>query len=153
MLVEVGLGVVFALGIAFMAFMLIVSWGGVYWIYTTAIASVVCALALLRGRWRPWAATAGLVVTAVAVAVSAAADLPQEPSPVTALALAVLVGSSVRTLPTLPGAAIATGCLAVIVLTWLCGRSSVTVLATLLLAGGLLAGLVLRVFARIAWPS
>ncbi|WP_262403255.1 hypothetical protein [Actinomadura sp. CNU-125] len=54
-LMNAGLGTVFALGIAFIAYKLIGSWGGAYWIHTAAVAVVLCALALLRGR-RAWPA-------------------------------------------------------------------------------------------------
>nr|BFE27802.1 hypothetical protein GCM10010200_000530 [Actinomadura rugatobispora] len=146
-LVGIGLGMVFALGIAFTAYMLIGSWGGAYWIYTTAVAVVMCALALLRERRRLWTAAAGVAVAAVAVVVSLVADLPQEPSPPAALALAVLVGSSTRTLPALPAVAVAAGGAGVIALAWASGPTSVTVLATVPVLGGLVAGPLLRAFA------
>ncbi|MFE7330032.1 metal transporter [Streptomyces sp. NPDC057565] len=149
MLVSIGLGVVFVLGIAFTAYMLIVSWGGAYWIHTTAVAVVMCGLALLRERGRSWTAAAGVAVTAVAVGVSLAGDLPQEPSPTAALALAVLVGSSLRTLRVLPAVAIAAGGVAVTAFAWVCGPTGVTSMATLLVLGGLIAGPSLRAFALV----
>jgi Kef-type K+ transport system membrane component KefB len=151
-LVDIGLGVVFALGIAFTAFMLISSWGGAYWIYTTAVAAVMCGLALLRGWRRPWTAAAGVAVSAAAVAVSLAGDLPQEPSPMAALALAVLLGSSLRALPVLPAVAIAAGGVAVMALVWASGPSGVTGMATLVVAGGLVVGPLLRAFAPVRRP-
>jgi hypothetical protein len=160
MLVNIGLGVVFALGIAFTAYMLIDSWGGAYWIFTTAVAVVMCALALLRERQRLWTAAAGVAVTVVAVVVSLVAELPQEPSPMAALALAVLVGSSIRTLPARPAVAIAAGGVAVTALTWASGPTGVTAMATMLVVGGLVAGPLLRVFAArradgesVTWPA
>ncbi|MBC6468019.1 metal transporter [Actinomadura alba] len=147
MLVDIGLGVVFALGIAFSAYMLIDSWGEAYWIFTTAVAVVMCALALLRERQRLWTAAAGVAVTAVAVVVSLVAELPQEPSPMAALALAVLVGSSIRMLPAWPAVAIAAGGVAVTALTWASGPTGVTAMATMLVVGGLVAGPPLRAFA------
>ncbi|MBB2744704.1 UNVERIFIED_ORG: Kef-type K+ transport system membrane component KefB [Microbispora rosea subsp. rosea] len=149
MLVNIGLGVVFVLGIVFTAYMLIGSWGGAYWVHTTAVAVVMCGLALLRERGRPWTAAAGVVITAVAVGVSLVGDLPQEPSPTAALALAVLVGSSLRTLPVLPAAAIAAGGVAVTAFVWVCGPTGVTTTATLLVVGGLIAGPLLRAFALV----
>jgi hypothetical protein len=146
-LVNMGLGVVFALGIAFTAYMLIDSWGEGYWINSTAVAVVMCGFALLRERQRLWTAAAGVAVAAVAVVVSMVADLPQEPSPMAALALAVLVGSSIRRLPARLSVAIAAGGVAVIALTWASGHSGVTVMATMLVVGGLVVGPLLRVFA------
>lgn len=144
MLVNAGLGVVFASGTAFTAFMLITSWGGTSWLCTTAFSVVTCGLALLRGRRRAWPAAAGLVVAAGAVAASMAADLPQEPSPMTALALAVLVGSALRSLPVPSAAAVAAGGAAVIAFGWYAKPSALMALATLLVAGGFVVGALLR---------
>jgi hypothetical protein len=117
--VDVGLGFVFAVGLAVTAYMLVVSWGGAYWVFNCAAGVVVCLLALLRRRDRTWTAVAGLAVVAVAVVVSLVADLPQEPGPVTALALSVLVGSAIRTLPAPKAGAIAAAGFAVVAGTWL----------------------------------
>ncbi|MGP4029348.1 hypothetical protein [Actinomadura sp. 3N407] len=149
MLVNTGLGVLFALGIAFTAYMLIESWGDAYWISTTAVAVVMCGLALLRGRRRAWPAAAGVAVTAGAVGVSLAADLPQEPSPTAALALAVLIGSSLRALPVPSAVAIAAGGVAVTALGWFAGPTGVTAMATMLVAGALVVGSLLRAFAPV----
>ncbi|MFA1546921.1 hypothetical protein [Actinomadura chokoriensis] len=141
---------VFALGIAFTAYMLINSWGDAYWIYTTAVAVVMCGLALLRGRRRrAWPAAAGVTVAAGAVGLSMAADLPQEPSPMAALALAVLIGSSLRVLPVPSAAAIAAGGVAVTALAWFSGPTGPTALATMLVVGGLVVGPLLRAFAPV----
>lgn len=148
-LVNIGLGGVFALGVAFTAFMLVRSWGGTYWIPPTAVTLVVCALALLRERHRLGTAIAGMIVTAVAVVVSLVADLPQEPSPATALALAVLVGSAIRTLPARPTVAVTAGGAAVVAATWFAGPTAVTSMATMLVVGGLVAGVLLRVFSPV----
>ncbi|MDK0519302.1 metal transporter [Streptomyces sp. ML-6] len=147
--VDLWLGVVFVLGIAFTTYMLIVSWGGAYWVHTTVVAVVMCGLALLRGRGRPWTAAAGVAVAALGVGVSLVGGLPQEPSPMAALALAVLVGSSLRTLPVLPAVAVSAGGVAVIAFAWVRGYTGVTSMATLLLFGGLIAGTSLRAFARV----
>jgi hypothetical protein len=160
MVADIGLGVVFALGIAFTAYMLITSWGKAYWAYDSAVAVVVCALALLCERRKVWTAPAGVTVTAAATVVSLVADWPQEPAPVTALALAVLVGSSLRTLPAWPAAAITAGGVMVIMLAWLSGPNGVAALATAALAGGLVLGPALRLYDKgrrargsVAWPT
>lgn len=128
--VNVGLGIVFALGIVFTAYMIGDSWGGAYWVCDAAVGVVVCSLALLRERQRAGTAIAGLAVAAAAVAVSAAADLPQEPGPVTALALSVLIGSALRALPPGQSAGIAAAGLAVVVGAWFSGSSAVAASAT-----------------------
>ena len=94
--VDVGLAVVFALGIAFTAYSLSISWGGVSWLFNGVVGTVVCGLALLRRRWREKAAFAGLAVTAAALGAAHLTDLPQEPGPITVLALAALTGTVVR---------------------------------------------------------
>ncbi|QKW34508.1 metal transporter [Actinomadura sp. NAK00032] len=159
-LLNIGLGLMFALGSAFTALMLAVSWGGAYCVFTTAVAVVVSGLALLRGRRRVWPAAAGLTVAAGAVGVSLATDLPQEPAPTTALALAVLIGSALRAVPAPSAACIAVGGVAVIALGWVSGVSAVTALATILIVGGLAAGVLLRAIAPvppsdtpITWPT
>ncbi|MFA1540879.1 hypothetical protein [Actinomadura monticuli] len=144
MLVNTGLGAVFALGVALTAYLLVISWGGAYWACTTAVSAVTCGLALLRGRRRPWPALAGLATAAGAVGASLAADLPQEPSPMTALALAVLVGSSLRRLPAPSAVAVAVGGVAVTAFGWAAGRPGPMALATMLMAGGYVAGALLR---------
>ncbi|MFD0541166.1 hypothetical protein ACFQY7_52385 [Actinomadura luteofluorescens] len=73
-----------------------------------------------------------------------AADLPQEPSPMTALALAVLVGSALRSLPVPSAAAVAAGGAAVTAFGWYAGPSALMALATLLVAGGFVTGALLR---------
>ncbi|MEV5827609.1 hypothetical protein AB0L25_18770 [Spirillospora sp. NPDC052242] len=148
-LVNAALGAVFALGIAFTAYMLAVSWGGAYWVPTSGIAAALSGLALLRGRRRTWPAAAGVGVAAAAVGVSATAGLPQEPSPVAALALAVLVGSALRTLPAPAAVAVAAGGVAVAALGWVTGPGGVTALAAVILAGGVVTGPLLRVLAPV----
>jgi hypothetical protein len=145
-LFDLGLGLVFVLGIAYTAFMLITSWGGASWVFGSAVSIVVGGLALLRERQKPLTAIGGLIVTGIAVAVSlsAADELPQEPAPITALALSVLVGSAIRTLPTRPAAGVALGGLVVIGATWFDGVGTVTVLATAGMIGALGLGRLLR---------
>ena len=103
--------------------MLMDSWGGVSWVFGSAVSIVVSGLALMRERQTMLTASAGLAVTAVAVVVSLVAgdDLPQEPAPITVLALSVLVGSAIRTLPMGPAAGIAAGGVVVTGLTWFTG--------------------------------
>src|SRR3954469_3288547 len=93
----IGLGIVFVLGIVFTAYMIINSWGGAYWVFDSVVAVAVCSLALFRERQPVRTSIGGLAIAAVAVVTSLVADLPQEPGPITALALSVLVGSVIRT--------------------------------------------------------
>ncbi|MFE0966468.1 metal transporter [Streptomyces fungicidicus] len=147
---DVGLAVVLALGIVFTAFMFMTSWGGTAWLFGTAVSVVVSAVALFRARFKALTAIAGLVLTAGAVTVSRIAgdDLPQEPAPATALALSVLVGSAIRTLPAGGAAAIAVGGVAVTVAFWLEGLSGVASAATLAMTAALVLGPVLRLLDR-----
>ncbi|EMD26496.1 metal transporter [Amycolatopsis azurea DSM 43854] len=146
MLVDVGLGIVFVAGIGFTAYMLMDSWGGASWVLTSVVSVVVCALALSREKQKALFAGAGVAVTAFAVAASLLAgdSLPQEPAPITALAMAVLVGSALRTLPIGAAAGIALGGVAVVFGAWLDGRAAVTFLATAALAVALVLGPVMR---------
>ncbi|MCP2166879.1 Signal transduction histidine kinase [Goodfellowiella coeruleoviolacea] len=111
---EIGLAVLFAVALAGTAVAIATSWGGGYWQFDCAVGAVVCGLALLRRRNRVWAAGAGLAVAALAILAADLADLPREPGPAAATALAVLVGSAVRALPARPAVAIAAGGLAVV---------------------------------------
>ncbi|MFE0425238.1 metal transporter [Streptomyces sp. NPDC058953] len=144
--VDIGLGLVLVAGIAFTAYMFTTSWGGVSWVLGTVVSVAVGGLALVRERWRPRAVVAGLVVTAGAVTVSLIAGdrLPREPAPVTALALAVLVGSAVRTLPGGAACGIAVGGAVVTGLGWIEGPGPVPALATTAMGAALLVGPVLR---------
>ncbi|WP_433153883.1 hypothetical protein ACQPZ8_21615 [Actinomadura nitritigenes] len=145
----IGLGLVFALGIAFTTYMLMDSWGGTSWVLDLVISVAVCALALLRGRWPLGAAVAALIVSSAAIAVSAAADLPREPGPVTALGLAVLVGSALRRLPLPAAAAVGAGGIAVVASARIAEHGAVTVLAALVMIGALVTGAGLRVFDKV----
>ncbi|GLF94847.1 metal transporter [Streptomyces yaizuensis] len=144
---NIGLAFVFVLGISFTTYMLTDSWGGASWVLGTTVSVVVSALALVRERHRMPAALAGLAVTGIAVAVSLAVgeDLPQEPAPITSLALAVLVGSAVRKLPTAPAAAIAAGGVVLAGAVWVNGWTIVTGLSSLTMAVALALGATLRV--------
>ncbi|GAA4535008.1 hypothetical protein GCM10023192_30920 [Amycolatopsis samaneae] len=145
-MVNVGLGIVFAAGIVFTAYMLMNSWGGASWVFSSAVSVVVCVLALLRERQPALFAGAGVAVTAIAVLVSLVAGhaLPQEPAPITALAMAVLIGSALRTLPIRPAVTIALGGVVVVIGAWIDGQAAVTYLATAGLAAALVLGPLLR---------
>jgi hypothetical protein len=109
------LGLVFVTGLGLTAYLIAVSWGGLYWVFDCVAGVVAGTLALLRGPQRTWPAAWGIAVAAVAIVVARVLDLPQEPGPVTALALAVLVGSGIRTLPGPRAAAVAAGGFTVVV--------------------------------------
>lgn len=109
-----GLAVVFLAAIGVEAVGIAQTWGAWYWLAGGAAAVVVCVLALVRRRQRTWATVAGLAIAALAIAAARVFHLPTEPGPAMALALAVLVGSVVRTLPPVPAGALAAGGLAVV---------------------------------------
>ncbi|WP_049557092.1 sensor histidine kinase [Nonomuraea sp. SBT364] len=108
-----GLGAGFAGLLAFWAHQVAGSWGDGYWVFGCVAGAIVCGLALARRRDRKWAAVSGFAVAVTAVLASRFAGLPAEPGPAMALALSVLVGSAVRTLPVRQAAAVAAGGLAV----------------------------------------
>ncbi|MDX3226488.1 sensor histidine kinase [Streptomyces sp. ME19-01-6] len=110
-----GLGALFLAALVTQAVAIAQSWGARYWLPGAVTAVTVCLLALLCRRQRAWFAVAGLAVAAAAITVSGLADLPQEPSPATALGLSVLVGTAIRTLPPVPAGAIAAAGLTVVV--------------------------------------
>jgi len=126
----IGLGIVFALGIAVTAYMIGATWGGAHWLFGCAVGAVVCGLALLRRRWREKAAFAGLAVTAGALGAATVFDLPQEPGPATVLGLAVLTGTVIRTAPPGRACAVAAGGALVAAATWWWGTAATPVLAT-----------------------
>lgn len=113
------LGLVLVAGLALTAYLIAASWGGLYWLFDCLAGAAAASLALLRGPRRIWPVAGGLALAALAAVVARVADLPQEPGPVTALALAVLVGSGIRTLPGPAAAAVAAGGLTVVGGTWL----------------------------------
>ena len=149
-LFTVGLGVVLVLGLAFTAYMISDSWGAGYAVVNGVVGTLVSLLALVRGVDRFRTAVAGVAVAALAVVVSLVADLPQEPGPVTGLALAVLVGAAIRTLPARTAAAVGAGGLLVVVGSWLSARdnqgglTAVTLLDALGWLAAVTAGLTLR---------
>lgn len=148
------LGLVFVTGLGLTAYLIVASWGGLYWLFDCVVGVVAGVLALLRGPRRTWPVAGGLAVAAVAVVVARVADLPQEPGPVTALALAVLVGSGIRTLPGLRAAAVAAGGFTVVVGTWLtalpdaAGLTVVTVVNTVTWLVAVVLGITLRATGR-----
>ncbi len=95
------------------------SWGGFSWVLGLGAGTVVGVLALLRRRSRFGLALGGLGVALATIVVARLAGLPEEPAPAMALALAVLVASAVRTLPTRQAAVIAGGGLVVVIGSWL----------------------------------
>jgi signal transduction histidine kinase len=128
----------FAVALGVQAYAVVDSWGGAYWVPGCAAGAVVCVLALLRRR--VWAAGAGLVVAAAAMAVARTAHLPAEPGPATALGLAVLVGSAIRTRSTF---LVAAGGLVVAAASWFVTPGVATVNA-LAWCGAVITGLGLR---------
>ncbi|MGW5261681.1 sensor histidine kinase [Microbispora sp. NPDC004025] len=147
---DIGLGVVFAVVLAFWASRIADSWGGGYWRFGCAAGAVVCAAALARRLDRTRAAVAGLAVAATAVLASRFAGLPSEPGPGMALGLSVLMGSAVRVLPVHVARAVAGGGLVVAVGSLLsahtltAGVPSVTALNVAAWLAGVVAGLVPR---------
>ncbi|GLF94846.1 sensor histidine kinase [Streptomyces yaizuensis] len=144
-----GLGAVFLTAIVIQAFALAQTWGGASWVPGSVATAVVCALALARHRELTWTAAAGLGVAALIVLIGMmpGVRLPAEPGPAMTLGLAVLTGSAVRALPTVPAGAVTAGGLLVIVGQF-SGRpsSAVTAITTV---GWLLAvavGLALRTY-------
>src|SRR6201999_4420317 len=89
------------------------SWGDGYWQFDLAAGAVVSVIALVRRRDPARALIAGLAVAAGAVLVVRFTALPGQPSPAMVLALAVLLATAVRTLPTWPAVAAASAGLAV----------------------------------------
>jgi signal transduction histidine kinase len=126
------------------------SWGARYWLAGGAAAVAVGALALVRHRQRAWAAVAGLVITGLTVAAARVFHLPTEPGPALALALAVLLGSAVRTLPPAPAGALAAGGLVLVGAAYLAARpgssggSAVVAMNAVAWLGAVTVGLALR---------
>ena len=150
--VDGGLAALFALALAFHAAAVGATWGGGHWWFGTAAGAVVCVLALVRRLGRAVTAATGLAVAAASSITAWNFDLPAEPGPAMALALAVLVGSAVRGLPVRTACAVAAGGLAVIgvsVLTELGSASGMPVvtLNSLTWLGGVASGLGPRLLA------
>ncbi|MFI7702127.1 sensor histidine kinase [Nonomuraea sp. NPDC049480] len=111
--VDVGIGVVLAVAVAFQASEIAGSWGDGYGVFGAIVGASMCVLTLVRRRDPLRTAVAGLGVAALAVFVTYLVDLPAEPGPATSLGLAVLLGSAIRTLPAITAGAVAAGGLAV----------------------------------------
>ncbi|WP_157181109.1 sensor histidine kinase [Actinopolymorpha alba] len=109
------LAAAFAGALAVTAVAIATSWDGTYWPFGFVAGTVVCAIALVRRRHLLWAAAAGFAVGAITILAAWYAHLPREPGPAMALALSVLVGSALRTLPARSAVAVAGGGLAVVV--------------------------------------
>ncbi|MFJ9556248.1 sensor histidine kinase [Nocardiopsis sp. NPDC101807] len=140
------LAALLASAVAFQAVAIASTWGGGYWWFDAAAGSVVGVIALVRRRGRAVAAAAGTVVAAASALTARALDLPAEPGPAMALAVAVLIASAVRALPARSACAVAAGGLAVIgvsLLTELGSFSGMPVVALNSLAwlGGVACGL------------
>ncbi|MET3430201.1 signal transduction histidine kinase [Actinoplanes tereljensis] len=137
-----------ALGIEAVA--IAASWGVRYWLVGGVAAVVVGGLALARHRHPRWTAVTALVVAGLTIAAARVFNLPTEPGPAMALALAVLVGSAVRTQPVRPAGGIAAGGLAVVVGAFLAARphssgaSAAVALNIASYLGGVTIGLALR---------
>jgi hypothetical protein len=152
--VNVMLGLIFVTGLGLTTYLIADSWGGLYWVFDCLTGVVAGVLALLHGPRRTWPVAGGLAVAAVAVVVARVFGLPQEPGPVTALALAVLVGSGIRTLPGRRAAAVTAGGFAVVLGTWLAalpdaaGFTVVTLVNTVTWLVAVALGIALRVAGR-----
>ncbi|MEU1686963.1 sensor histidine kinase [Micromonospora sp. NPDC005707] len=121
---DLGFAVAFLVAFAVEAVAVAQSWGAGYWLFGGLAALVVGGFALLRRWHRGGLAAAGLVAAAVTVLVARLAHLPAEPGPALALALAVLVGAAVRTLPPVPAGAVGAAGLALVVGSQLAARPS-----------------------------
>ncbi|GAB3419167.1 sensor histidine kinase [Flindersiella endophytica] len=145
------LGAAFAVVLSVQAVAIATSWGGAYSIFDCAVAAVVCALALARGRHLAGTAAAGLLVAAAAIVTAQLAGLPTEPGPATALGLAVLTGSAVRWLRPWPAGAVAAGGLTVVAgsfaTAWPPSSSAVPTLSALAWTAAIVGGLGLRLLA------
>jgi signal transduction histidine kinase len=102
-----GLAAVFTAVLAVEAHV-VAGYGGA-WGFDLAVGLVVCAAALLRSRSRAWAAAAGLAVCAAAEPAAWRWHLPGQPGGAAVLAVFVLIGSAVRTLPVRAAAAVVAG--------------------------------------------
>jgi signal transduction histidine kinase len=95
--INAGLALVLAAGLAYQEHFIASHHGS--WPFDLAVGVVICAAALLRGRWPGWAAAVGLAVAAAAELAAWLWHLPAQPDGPADLALLVLIGSAVRVLP------------------------------------------------------
>lgn len=145
--VDVALGAMFAAALAIQVIAIAVSWGGLSWLLGLIAGAAVCALALARRLDRVVTAAAGIAIAAAAILVAWRAELPREPGAAMALALAVLVGSAVRTLAAEKAVPIAAAGLAVVAGTAITGSpatSPITALNATAWGAGIAVGLWLR---------
>jgi len=116
-MVNIGLGVGFAIALAATAMRLKAS--GNAWLFDLCVGAALCVAALLRERGRGWAALLGLAIVATAMLVARTSHLPGEPGAAATLAMLVLGGSALRTMKPWPSAAIAIGGFGVMNASWL----------------------------------
>jgi hypothetical protein len=142
--------VAMAAGATFTVYMLSTSWPPGAWRLDLCVAVAIGACAILRRWWLTPATLTAVVLAAGSALVADRADLPQEPGPITGLALAVLVGACVRRGSAPLVAATLLGSAAVATLSWFTARTNqdgftaVTVLLLLTLTAGALCGATLR---------
>ncbi|MFF4889236.1 sensor histidine kinase [Micromonospora chersina] len=134
---DLGFVVAFLMALGVEAVAIAQTWGARYWLFGGLAAVVVCVLALLRRWHRGWLAVAGLVAAACTMLVARLAHLPAEPGPAMALALAVLVGAALRTLPPVPAGAVAAADLALVVGSQFATRTSPSAITSVAALGGL----------------
>lgn len=77
------------------------------WSYELAVGAVVCALALVRGLNRVWAAAAGLAIIGAACAAGDLTGLPSQPGLAATAGLLVLGAAAVRVATAVPAAGVA----------------------------------------------
>ncbi|MFF7247580.1 sensor histidine kinase [Embleya sp. NPDC008237] len=109
-LVNTALGLMFALALVAMAAQYAAQ--DRVWAFDAAVGTVVCLIALGRGRHRGWAAAFGLLMAGAAAVVARFTHLPGEPGAAAVLGLLVLGGSAVRALAWRQAAAVAVAGLA-----------------------------------------
>ena len=114
---NLGLGLMFAATLA--VFALRIAAEGRIWVLDFCAGLAVCAAALGRERHRVRTAVVGTAVAGSAGVVARIADLPREPGAASTLALFVIVGSAVRTLPPRVAAGIAAGGIGAMAVGWL----------------------------------
>jgi signal transduction histidine kinase len=114
---NLGLGLIFTATLA--GFALRIADEGRAWVLDFCVGLAVCAAALGRERHRVRTAVVGIAVAGSAGVVARIADLPREPGAASTLALFVIVGSAVRTLPLRAAAGIAAGGIAAMAVGWL----------------------------------
>ena len=144
---DAGLVALFLAAAAIEAIAVAQSWGLAYWVIGGAAAALICVLALIRRQGPFWCAVGGLTIATGTAVAAAALDMPAEPGPAMALALAVLTGAAVRAAPTVRAASVGFAALGVVVASqiaaggWDSGPAPVTWLNLLTWLGGIATGL------------